>query len=126
MIICDLTNSLFKWWLRFESFWFNSAVHNKLVKIIVKGCRNFKNMILLWKELWWILDLYFIDKFSIFWEAQCFWFKRNQLFLICFGYWWCCSKKTINSYTICSKIWSDLSNLACSLVLKQSSEDEVS
>ena len=37
-----------------------------------------------------------------------------------------CSMISINSSSGCSKIWSDLSNLAWSLVSNQSTEDEVS
>ena len=74
MIIFDIINSLFKCWFRFKYFYLNSAVHTKWIKIIVKGCSNFRN-----KELWWKFDWYFIDNFSIFWEALCFWADSNQL-----------------------------------------------
>ena len=36
MIILDLINSLFKCWFRFKSYYFNSAVHTKLLKMFVK------------------------------------------------------------------------------------------
>ena len=45
---------------------------------------------------------------------------------ICYDSWLCCSMKSINSSSGCSKIWSDLSNFAWSLVSNQYSEDIVS
>ena len=75
MIIFDLINCVFNCWLRFKICYFNSAVHTKLLKIILKGCSNFRNKELLSKIYW-----YFIDHFSIFWEARCFWVDKNQLF----------------------------------------------
>ena len=39
-------------------------------------------------------------------------------------YWCCCSIKSINYYSSCSKFWSDLSNLAWILVSKNYSEDK--
>ena len=46
----DLNIIFFKNLFRFELFCFNYAVHTELFKIIVKGCENFRNMILLYKE----------------------------------------------------------------------------
>ena len=108
-----------------QVFCFNFTVHIKMIEILVKGCRNFINMPLLYREFWWNIDWYFIDNFSSFWEAQCFWVDMNQ-FLICFDFWCCCSMKLINCSSGCSIIWSDLSNLAWSLVSKWYPEDEVS
>ena len=108
-----------------QFFCFNSTVHTKLFKILVKGCRNFRNMLLLYREFWWNIDWYFIDNFSSFWDAQYFWVDMNQ-FLICFDFWCCCYMKLINYSSGCSKIWSDLSNLAWSLVSKWYPQDEVS
>ena len=71
---------VFKYWFEFEFWCFNSAVHTKLLKILVNGCRNFRKMLLLYKELWWNIGWYFIGHFSSFWEAHCFWVYRNQLF----------------------------------------------
>ena len=51
-------------------------------------------------------------------------FRVNSSSLICSDYWCCCSVKFINYSSSCSKIWSDLSNFAWSLVSKQSSEDK--
>ena len=62
MIIFDLLNSILKCWIRFEYYCFKAVVHTQLINIIVKGCSNFSS-----KELWWKLDLYFIDHFSSFW-----------------------------------------------------------
>ena len=75
MIIFDLINSILKCWFRFEFCCFNSVVHTKLIKILVRGCRDFRN-----KELWWKLDWYLIYHFSSFWEAQCFWVDKSQFF----------------------------------------------
>ena len=51
MIIFDPINGIFKYWFKLEFCYFNYAVHAKLFKIIVKGCKNFGNMPLLYKEL---------------------------------------------------------------------------
>ena len=125
-IIFDLINSIFKCWFRFKFVCFNFTVQTKLIKIIVKRCRNFMNMLLLYNELLWKLDSYFIENFSSFWEAQCLWDERNQLFSICFDYWCYFFMESINSSSGCLNILSDLSILAWSFVSKQSSKDGVS
>ena len=79
MIILDIINSLFKCWIRFNFRCVKAVVHNKLIKMLVKGCSNFSN-----KELWCKLDWYFIGQFSIFWEAWCFWGESNQFFFYMF------------------------------------------
>ena len=76
--------------------------------------------------MWWKLDWYFIDHFSSFWGAWCSELRGTSSYWICFDYWCCCYIKSINYSSVCSKIWSYLSNLAWSLVSNQSSEDEFS
>ena len=53
-------------------------------------------------------------------------FRSTSEFLICFNFWFCCSMRSINSSSDFLECWSDLSNLAWSLVSKWYSEDEVS
>ena len=120
-IIFDLINSLFKCCSRFDFFYFNYDLHNKRNKIIVKGCSNFINRV-----LWWNLDWYLIDNFSSFWEARCFWYDINQFFFNIFWLLVLLFYDICHYSSGCSKIWLDLSNLAYSLVSRQSSEDEVS
>ena len=74
MLIFYIINSNFNCKFRFEFFCFNSSVHTKMLKILVKGCKTFIDKELLWKLYW-----YLIYHFSSFWEALCYWFERNQL-----------------------------------------------
>ena len=67
------------------------------MKFISKGCRNYWNMILLYKELWWNLDWYFIDHLSSFWETQCLGVERNHLFLNFFIFLMLLFHKSINA-----------------------------
>ena len=82
MIVFDLINSIFKWWFRSDFFWFKAVFHNNQIKILVKGCSNFSST-----EFWWNTEWYFIDNFSSFWEAWCFWVESKQFFFNLFWFW---------------------------------------
>ena len=86
MIRFDLRNILFKCCFRFKLCCFNSTSHTNPFKIISKLCGNFRNMLLLYNELWSNIDWCFIENFSSFREAHCFFDDRNQFFFEMFRF----------------------------------------
>ena len=103
MIFFDISNSLFKCGFRFEFFCFKSVVHTKRIKSIVKRCSNLviRNcdgsltdiplITLVDSDRQGVFELRVISSSSIYFDSWC-----------------CCSMKSINSSSDCSKIWSDL------------------
>ena len=74
------------------------------------------------------LDWCSIEPFSSFLDVQCFSVESYHLFFDffdIFDFWCCFTLRSINSSSSYLKIWSDWSNLNCSLVSSISSEYKV-
>ena len=85
IISFDIINVIFKCYFSSEFCCFNSS-HTNLLELIVKGCGNFRKMLLLYNKLWWNIHWCFIEHFSTLWEAQCFCVERDQLFFDMFWF----------------------------------------
>ena len=85
-------------------FCFNSAVHTNMFKILVKGCGNFRNMLLPCNELRWNLDWCFIQQSVSSNSHSVSVLIGKSCFLICFDYWRCFNLKPINPSSSCLKL----------------------
>ena len=52
-----------------------------LINVFFKICDKWRNIILLFIELWWKIVGFFFDNLGILWEAECLWIDINQLFM---------------------------------------------
>ena len=101
IIIFDLINSLFKCWLRFEFWCFKDIVYTKWIKIIDGILTAILLITSVASERHGVFELIVTSSSSICSDTWCFVIQNP----------W-------NSSSVCSKFWSDLSNLVLSLVSK--------
>ena len=91
-----------------QIFYFNSVIHTKLFKILLKGAG--------------LTDISFIT--SVVCERNGVSELRGTRYSsICFDYWWCCYMKSINPSSGCSNILLDRYSFTCNFLSKLSSEN---